>query len=1106
MKKNVRQRALGLLFPGVGKILKMMKLTLCLIFFSIFGAIASETYSQTTKLSVHLTNMSVKDVLKEIEDKSDFFFLYSEKLIDVNRKVTIDVHDEHIDRLLGKLFENAGVVYTLKGRQIVLSPSSGSPALMKGQNEQSLTVRGKVTDSSGAPLPGVTVMEKGTLKGTVTAGDGSYQLQGIAGDAALMFSFVGMKTLEVRVQGLTEINVSLEDETIGIEEVVAIGYGTMRKSDLTGSVSQVKSEVINAFPTTNVMQALSGKSSGVQVMQNTGAPGATMSIRIRGGNSIKGSNEPLYVIDGFPVNNQTMLNNSDIESIEILKDASATAIYGSRGANGVVLITTKRGKEGKTSVDFETSYSSQSLIKKLDLMNAREYAALYNIQQLNDAKKEYFTQDQINSLGEGTDWQDVVFRTAPMLTTSLNISGGNQKTRFAISGSTFNQSGIIEGSNYNRYSIRTNVDHDFSRFFRAVLSGTFSRLDTDRKDSSGGARGNSLIGATLGAPPTVSPYTEDGKYTVLNTTYPFMATDIINPLNFIKEHSETVRANVALINAALEFKPVEEITLRISGGIENRDDRTDNYKTTNFFKSDGSASVSSGQYTSLLSENTISYNDTFRDRHHVSAVAGFTYQDFLSTSLGGSGTGFLSDNFETYNLGSADVPGIPSSGYSKSVILSYLGRVNYNFDNKYYATVSFRADGASKFSEGNKWGYFPSAALSWRISDENFMKNLPVISNLKLRTSWGTTGSQAIGAYATLSELSSGKVVFGDELYTTFSPDTQLPGDLKWETTEQFDAGFELALWENRININADYYVKNTKDLLNTVTLPSSMGYTNVIQNVGKVRNKGFELNLGAKPLTGAFKWDLDINLSANRNKVVKLYNGDDILGGYVSVVAIQDNINILREGQPIGRFYGYLEDGYDEKGHIKYQDLKEDGSINSADKTYIGDPNPDFIYGVNSGMSYKNFQLDIFLQGSQGNDLFNVSAVAYAADYGYGMNMLREVLYDHWSADNPNAKYPVISQNSTVNVSDRFVEDGSYLRLKNIQLAYTFSGNMLKADWFRSLQLYMSAQNLLTWTNYSGWDPEVNSMGGATSTTPGVDNKVYPMSKTFTFGIRASF
>jgi len=1102
MKKNWVLKRDGV-FPDLSlKILRIMRLTLFLLFISLSQVFAVKTYSQVARVSLDLKNSTVKEVLYDIESKSEFYFFFNSRLVDVDRKVDINVTNEKIEQILERLFSGYDVTYTVMDKQIIIQPSS--MAVKKDILQQS-DVTGKVSDSSGAPVPGVSVVVKGTTHGAITSLEGRFRLADIPANATLQFSFVGMKTQEVVVGNQTEINVVMIEEAIGIEEVVAIGYGTMKKSDLTGSLSQVRQEAIQSVPSSNIMQALVGRSSGVQVMQNTGAPGGSISIRIRGTNSIKGSNEPLYVVDGFPVSNQTVLNNSDIESIEILKDASATAIYGSRGANGVVMVTTKQGKSGKTNVDFETSYSMQTLRKRLDLMNAKQYAEFYNLEQKNDVGTEYFTESQINGFGEGTDWQDIVFRKAPIKSSSLNLSGGNEKTQFSLSGSVFSQDGIISGSDYNRYSVHTNVNHEVSKKFSVTLSSTLTHLDTDRKDSGGGSRGNSLISAAIGAPPTLTPFTENGTYRVMSSVYPFVATDLINPLNFVNEQTNTIKANIVLANAALIYKPIPELTVKISGGVENRDDRTDSYTTLSYINSSGSASVSTGQFTSLLSENTISYNKTFEKKHNVSAVAGYTYQDFVSTSLGGSGNGFLSDAYETYNLGAANTPGIPSSGYSKSVLLSYIGRINYSLDNKYLTTVSFRADGSSKYSEGNKWGYFPSGALAWRISDENFMKDKTPISDLKLRASWGLTGSQAISAYATLSQLSAGKTVYNDALYTSLAPGTTYPGNLKWETTEQKNIGMDLGILKNRYTFTADYYIKNTRDLLNSVVLPSSMGYTSTIKNVGEVQNKGLELGLNANIFDKAFKWDLSANVSFNRNKVVKLYDGEDILGGTVSVVVINDVTNILREGRPIGQFWGYLEDGYTENGYIKFKDLTPDGIIDKNDKTYIGDPNPDFIYGLNSIMSFKNFELTLFIQGMQGNDIFNASSI-YTIDYGFGLNMPEEVYADHWTQTKTNAKYPAISYKNSARVSDRFIEDGSYLRLKNIQLAYTLPVKKLGINWLQHVQFYASGQNLLTLTKYSWWDPEINSYGGSNSTALGIDHFSYPVAKSVTLGIHVGF
>ncbi|WP_293689563.1 MULTISPECIES: TonB-dependent receptor [unclassified Spirosoma] len=970
------------------------------------------------------------------------------------------------------------------------------------------TISGIVKSETGEGLPGVSVVVKNTTRGATTDAEGKYRLNIPDGAATLVFSFVGYQNQEISIGSRSTIDVQMIPDDKSLDEVVVVGYGTVKKSDLTGSLAQVKAKDLNAYPATNVLQALSGRAAGVQVLQNTGAPGGSVSVRIRGTNSIQGSNEPLYVVDGFPLSgsNPTVLNNADIENIEILKDASATAIYGSRGANGVVLITTKRGKAGKATVDFEASYSSQTLRKKLDMMNAKEYATFYNEQAANDGLKPYFTQDQINAFGQGTDWQNLVFQTAPMKTASLNISGGNEKTQFSLSGSVFSQDGIIRGSDYNRYSIRTNINHALSKKLSVNFASTLTKITTNAQNSQGSNRGGSLIAGAISAPPVLGPYKADGSYEVFGTTYAFVNTQLRNPINILNEQSSLTKGNRVLTNAAFIYNPIPELTIKISGGIENSDDRTDSYTTTNYFGSTGNASVSTTQLTSLLNENTISYNKTIRQKHSISAVAGFTYQDFLTTTLSGSGANYISNSSQTSDLGAAGTPGIPASGYSKSVLLSYLGRVNYAFDSKYLATVSFRADGSSKYSEGSKWGYFPSGALAWRISNEEFLKNSTLVSDLKLRASWGLTGSQAINAYATLNQLYSGKTIFGDALYTAYSPGTNLPGNLKWETTEQKDIGIDLGILQNRILITADYYIKNTRDLLNTVQLPSSLGFTTTIQNVGEVQNKGLELGINANILTGAFKWNVNTNVALNRNKVLKLYGGQDILGAFVDISAITDTRNILREGQPMGMFWGYIEDGYDDKGKIKYKDMDGDGTITVRDKTFIGNPNPKFIYGFNSSMSYKNFDLTLFLQGTQGNDIFNTSAINNTVDYGYGLNMPREVFLNHWTPTNTTAKYPLVSSTTRVNVSNRFVENGSYLRLKNIQLAYNLPTLKWGATWIRSMQVYASGQNLLTFTNYSWWDPEVNSSGGSNSIAQGFDQYSYPTAKSITFGVRAGF
>ncbi|MBN8825726.1 MULTISPECIES: TonB-dependent receptor [unclassified Spirosoma] len=971
-------------------------------------------------------------------------------------------------------------------------------------------VTGKVTGAGdNAVLPGTTVSLKGTTTGTTTDANGTYRISvGSQSTATLVFSSVGFLSQEIAVGNQSVINVSLAVDTRQLNEVVVVGYGTVRKSDLTGSLAQVKAKELSSFPAPNVLQALSGRAPGVQVIQNTGAPGAAISVRIRGANSVQGSNEPLYVIDGFPIagGSPSILNSNDIESMEILKDASATAIYGSRGANGVVLITTKQGKAGKVQVDYEGSYSVQSLRKKLDLMNAKEYATFYNEQATNDGKAPYFTQAQIDGFSQSYDWQDLVFRKAPMQTHNLTVSGGNEKTHFSIGGSLLTQQGIIPNSDFKRYSLRANITTDVSSKFSLTYGATLSKITSNRQNNSGGNRGSSLISAAISAPPTLTPYNDDGSYRVLTTAYPFISNGIVNPINVINETSDKLDANRILANAALTFKPFDGLAIKISGGIENADDRTDTYQTTRLINSLGNASVGVTRATSFLSENTVSYLKTIGQKHSLAAVAGFTYQDFLNTSLSGSGTGFLSNVTETYNLASATTPGIPSTSYGFSTLLSYLGRINYSYNNRYLATISFRADGSSKYSEGNKWGYFPSGALAWRVSEEPFMKNVAFLSDLKLRASWGLSGSQAINAYATLNMLSSGKTVFNDALYTTFAPSTTLPGDLKWETTEQTDAGVDMSFFNNRLHATADYYIKNTRDLLNTVQLPSSFGYTTTIRNVGEIQNKGFEFSVDGRVIDKAVKWDVSANIAFNRSKVIKLYNNQDILGGNFNVTLISDAANLLRQGLPVGVFYGYVEQGYSDKGQVVYKDLNGDGVINQNDKTVIGNPNPKFIYGFNSSVSFKGLELSFFIQGVQGNDLANLSAIGNTLDFNYGLNMPHEVYLNHWTPTHTDAKYPVISSKNSYNFSNRNIENGSFMRLRNIQLAYTLPLKQWGLNNLRRIQIYASGQNLLTITKYSWWDPEVNSLGGANSIGQGIDYYTYPTTKSVTFGLRIGF
>lgn len=1094
MKKHY---PLGVNFTySLKKISKIMRIGIFLLICGALQTYAIDSYAQRTRLSIDVSNQKLITILDQIENESEFYFLYNEKLLDTEREVSINEENQLIGVILNELFSGTDVIYTIIDRKIILAPKY----LSEKEEQQQITISGAVTDAlTGEPLPGVNVIAKGTSNGCLTDINGKFSIVLQDRNTILSFSFIGYSSQEIPVTDQTVINIKLAQSVSALDEVVVIGYGTIRREDLTGSIASVKSSDISASPKNNLSQALQGLASGVLVQQNSGQPGAGIQIRIRGTNSIQGSNEPLWIIDGFP-GDQSMLNSTDIESIEILKDASATAIYGSRGANGVIIVTTKRGKEGSTKVEYSGSYSVQSVSKKLDLMNATEYAKLYNIYTKEKQGTEYFTQDQINKFGKGTDWQDIIFRNAPVQNHSLNISGGTTKTKFSVGASLLDQAGIIQSSDYRRLVLRANIDHELSKVFSVSFSTILNR--TDRKT----INETNVTRWTLEAPPTVGPYLEDGNYRLLNTVYPFSPDDLGNPVAYFNEVSNKNFSNNVMSNLALTIKPIKDLSIKISGNASNIDSRSDSYTSTKMPQSSSSASIGTSNALQLNFDNVITYNKTFNSVHNLIVTGAITYENYVYKNVGASGTGFLSDVTETYNVGSATTIGVPYSSYSDWTLLSYIGRVNYSFKSKYLATATIRADGSSRYSKNNKWGYFPSAAIAWKFSEEEFFKNVPIISDGKLRVGYGETGSTSISPYYTLDMLVSGKVCLADKLYTFFAPGTRLPADLKWETTSQFNVGLDLGILNDRIRLTADYYIKNTRDLLNTVQLPRSLGYATTIKNIGKIQNKGVEIQVDAALFEKAFRWDISGNISFNKNKIVALYGGQDIKGSIYSVTVDNSYVNVLREGKPFGAFVGFINTGIDETGHFTYKDIDSDGKLTDADRTWIGDPNPDFIYGLNSRMSWKNFNFSFFVQGSQGNDIFGLTYIHDNFLYYQGFNTLKEVLYDHWSPDNPNAKFPKIDYSMTTKYSDQFVFDGSYIRLKDIEFGYNIPLNNQRASWLKGAYVYASGQNLITITSYPWWDPEVNSMGGSNSVNQGLDYYSYPTAKGFTFGIKLSF
>jgi TonB-linked SusC/RagA family outer membrane protein len=967
-------------------------------------------------------------------------------------------------------------------------------------------IRGTVFDNSNhAVLSGVSVVKQGSSKGVSTDEKGKYTIQAKKGDI-IEFSIIGYTSQEITVKDQSVVDVLLEKGGSKLDQVVVIGYGTVKKSDVTGAVGSVSSKDLTAFPVTDAIMGLQGKTAGVQVSQNSGAPGGTVSVRIRGGNSLLGNNEPLYVVDGFALSGDPdAINPNDIESIEILKDASSTAIYGSRGANGVVLITTKKGRAGRSQVTYDSYYAVQKVNKKLDLMNAKQFAELANERAQNDGFAPYFTANQVNSFQEGTNWQDAIFRKAPMKNNSINFSGGNENNQYSISGNYLGQDGIIVGSGLNRESVRANISQKISNKIRLTYNATLTNTDLAQITNDNGLRGNSVLSGALVAPPTIAPYDNNGNYSIV-TPYAFSPNILINPLALALANKQKTNQKYILAGTALTYEPIKDLVFKTSVGIEASISKSSAYSPSVITTTPtGQASIASVNGMNILNENTVTYSKRINDDHNFSILGGVTYQqnesDYFST---GNITGFSTDQLGANSLQSGSTPGNPSSGSSKWVLFSYLGRINYAYKSKYLLTGSIRADGSSRFGEGNKWGYFPSAAFAWKAINEEFVRNVAFLSDLKFRLSWGITGSTAINPYQTLNTLSSYQTVYNDQLYIGYAPsDSGLANpNLKWETTAQSDAGVDVAFFKNRLSLTFDYYIKNTSDLLANIPLPYSTGYASTISNIGKIRNQGMELGINARVIDNAFKWNLIVNFSRNRNKVLALAGGSDIFGALMPL-PLAVPVNLVRVGQPVGVFYGYLENGLDANGAIKYKDLDGVPGITSADRTIIGNPNPNFTYNFGSRLSYKNFDLNFDFQGSQGGNIFNANLSSIGNSFSFGENQLKDEYYNHWSLanQNPNAKYPKISAKTVFLASNRYVEDGSYLRLRNLQLAYNINIAKINVQWIKSLQVYVSAQNLLTFTKYSGYDPQVSTLGGSNSISTGVDDTAYPGVKLFTAG-----
>lgn len=985
---------------------------------------------------------------------------------------------------------------------------------------QDLSIRGKITDGTGGSLPGVNVTVKGTQKGAVSDGDGNYQLNGVPVKATLVFSFIGYLAQEIEINNRSTIDVTLQADVKALNEVVVVGYGTQRKIETTGSIASVKASDLVQTPVANVAQGLQARVSGIQINQNSGAPGGNVSVRIRGTNSINGASEPLYVVDGIQISNGggindvsplSTINPNDIESVEVLKDASASAIYGARAANGVVLITTKRGKSGATRVTFDSYYGTQKVSKTLPTLNAAEFAQLEN-----EVFKNSYYKDPA-SLGEGVNWQNIIFRPAPIQNHQLSINGGNDKTQLAMSANYFNQDGIVINSNFKRYSYRLNLDHKISNRVKVgtsilgsysvnsgVQTGSTSQGDADVVTGS-------ILGAAIGAPPNLKPYREDGSVFPFGEQEDGRYREVTNPLGIASVLNQTALKRT-LVNLYGEATILKGLTYRASFNADLQNNIADRYSPRSIISvrdlndNSGSGSKSNSNFLGLLHESILTYSQTIDETHSLKFTGVFASQAEFSNANSISASGFPNDATQNEAVQLA-LNRTVSSSRSKQRLDSYMGRVNYGYKDKYFLDLTARVDGSSRFGANNKYGFFPAVSAAWRLIDEPFLKDVSWLSDLKLRASYGITGNAGgISPYQSLSTVAAtgSDYIFNNAYVTGINPTGISNPDLRWEKSTQTNIGLDVSLLNNRFSLIVDVYDKKTRDLLYIKTLPLSSGYASITGNYASLENKGIEFAANARILDGPLKWNVSANLTRNRNKVL------DLDGGTTQERFIT-SYTILKVGEPLGLIKSYVFDGINQTGETilpgydgrlgghKIKDLNGDGTITSADQVITGNPNPNFIFGFSTNVTFKGFDLSAFLSGSQGNDIYNLSRLSFENPLGQ-RNLLKGVV-NRWTPTNPSTQYVSAAQGGRLPVSNYYVEDGSYVRVKNLTLGYTLPA--IKG--VQNIRVYVSGNNLFTVTNYSGFDPEVNTFAGS-NTVIGVDNFVYPQARSFLGGIQVTF
>ncbi len=1095
---------------------------------------AQAILEKTFSLSVQKAEINKVIEILQKQTKTNFF--YSSNKIKANRLITFSVTNKKLIEFLDEVFRPMGIGYKVEEEQILLYPLKDETSnIVVKKNELEflqnykavVAVSGVVTNENGEALTGASINVKNTARYAVTNTKGEFSIEVDDENTILVVTFTGYNSKEVKVGNSRILNITLSTSNKALDDVVVIGYGKVRRADVTGSVSKVSEQSIKATPIVSIDRAMQGRVSGVQVTTNSARPGGSTTIRIRGTGSVNAGNEPLYVIDGYPTGDLNSLNPNDVESIEILKDASATAIYGSRGSNGVVIVTTKRGKAGQSNVQFESYYGIQSVRRKLPLLNAREYAEYLNEARVNGGSQPYFNGSNADqpipaSLGEGTDWQDEVFRKAPIQNYQLTFSGGESKTRYAISGSYYDQQGVVINSQYKRYTLRANLDRDISSWLKIGLSMQGARINSDaiRSETEGGT----LSGVTTGAVnylPVFPVYNSNGGYFKDQTTLNPFPVD--NPLAIANDVKNKFYTNRLFANTYAEIKIVEGLVLRSTLGGDIINNKSNNYASRSTFMSGniGSASITADQFYSWLTENTLTYTKQFQKQHSLTTLLGYTIQESQFETVTANANNFNSD-FATYNnLGAGATLSAPASSSADWALISYLSRINYGFANRYLLTLTARRDGSSRFGPSNKFGFFPSGAFAWRVINENFMNNQKFFDDLKFRVSYGLTGNQEIGNYRFLPALSAVSYIFGGSTGSRFIG--SVPGgisnlDLRWEKNRQLDIGVDIAFLRNRIRLTADYYNKQTSDLLFDVNIPLTTGFGSALKNVGSVENKGWEFELNTTNFNNQnFNWSTDFNIAFNKNKIIRLDGRSEFLSGLGSGHLQISNPVLMKVGIPLGSFYGRVMDGIFQSqaeidkssqksakpGDIRYQDLNNDGVINDNDRMVIGNGYPKWYGGFNNTVNYKGFELTVFFNGSYGNKILNLTRFDL-----YSLNGQQQVkdIVDRWTPTNPSNTIPRANIAGGQKILSTFqIEDGSYLRLKNLSIGYDLPQNLIRRFSLSSFKIYVAAQNLATFTKYTGYDPEVNFRGN-NSISQSLDYGSYPAAKTILVGINMKF